>query len=130
LTAEHGFSKKHPPQRQAINAPGELTIDADFDRVRDAQFVQPGVGRLHFSGDPGFRLVPSRGCAGFDDLRKSLVSRHGKPPLVVAAPQTARNVNIVGNDHAARRGRPPQDGLALGVPGKNTQPVRVDQTGR
>ncbi|MNZ81536.1 hypothetical protein D3C78_1002070 [compost metagenome] len=89
--------------------------------------VQFQVGRLHAVGDPGAVGVVAGGGAGVDDSGKVLVEADLVVTLADELAQRARHVQFVGKQHGTRVGRPPEDRLAVLVPGEAAVAIGLHQ---
>ncbi|MNF66815.1 hypothetical protein D3C84_486130 [compost metagenome] len=92
-----------------------------------ALLVQLQIGGLHLVGDPGAVGIGARGGAGLDDGGEVVVE--GDPVALLAQQlfQAAGNMQFVRQQHRARVGRPPENWLAILVPGETAVAVRLHQ---
>lgn len=75
---EHGFTKHHASQVDAVQAPNEFTVYPGFHAVGMPGAMQGPVGSHHVGHDPGARLAcPGRAGTSADDSVKGTV----KPDL-------------------------------------------------
>ncbi|MNP25105.1 hypothetical protein D3C76_1178980 [compost metagenome] len=68
--AEHRFAKEQLAHGEAVQAPDQFAVLANFDRMSDAAAVQLAVGVAHGVGDPGAVSVVARRGAGGDHGRE------------------------------------------------------------
>lgn len=55
--ADHALAEKRPTQRKAVEAADKLVGLPAFDRMREADFMQPNKGLLDRVVDPGFGTI-------------------------------------------------------------------------
>ncbi|MCY1415782.1 hypothetical protein D9M71_312760 [compost metagenome] len=92
--------------------------------------VQFQIGGLHLVGDPGAVGVGSRCGAGLDDSGKVLVEGDSIALLAQQFSQAAGDMQFFREEYRARVGGPPQDWLAILVPGETTMAVSLHQSFR
>ena len=91
--------------------------------------VKVHIGPLQFRDYPGPVAVAPRFRAGLDDACEGMIES-GRNSLFAQCPfQAARDPETVRKEHGARVGGPPENRLALAVPGKDAAPVGVEQPG-
>ena len=123
---EHGFAVEHAADAHAVQTGAQRIALPQLETVGQAARVQGGVGLKHVGGDPG---------AGVGALRAALLHHAGEggvdPKMPIGAAteptcrffQRARHMQLLGPQHHARIGAPPQQRLARAEPGENTLPV-------
>ncbi|MNT06565.1 hypothetical protein D3C72_1412360 [compost metagenome] len=125
--AEHRLAEKQPAHGQAVQAAHQFTVLAYFNRMGEALLMQFEVGRLHAVGDPGAIGVVAGRRAGFDHGGKILVETDLVMALADELAQRARYVQFVGKQHRTWVGRPPEDRLAVLIPGEAAVAVGLYQ---
>ncbi len=92
-----------------------------------AALVQLQIGLLHGLADPGAVGVSAWGCAGADHGSEIPVEGHFIALFAQQLAQAAGYVQLIREEHGARIGRPPEDGLAFREPGEAAMAIGLDQ---
>ncbi len=95
--------------------------------MRHADFVQMDVGLLHRCGDPGAVRIAARACAALDHVAEGAVERHLEIALTHPLAQAARDMQLIRIEHCARIRRPPQQRLAVLIPGEAAMSIGRQQ---
>lgn len=125
--AEHRFAEEQPAHGQAVEAADQLSLLPDLHGVGNSAQVQLLVGQLHRRGDPGAVGVVTRRGTSLDHRPEVTVESDFEALLAQALGQAAGNVQFVGEQDGARVGRPPEDRLAILVPGEAAVAIGCDQ---
>ena len=127
LVGKHRLAEEHPAKRQTIQAADEFAPAPGLDRVSVAKRVKVAVGHRHLPCDPRAVLrIAHDARASIDHRSECRVHAHFKVASPDAFRQRARQPILVGVQHHPRIGTPPQQRLALAVPGVDTAPIGVD----
>lgn len=129
---EHRLPEHGTPQVDAIQARLQLAIHPGLHAVGDAHFVQLNISLDHVFGDPGALLLWARAAgAGPHDSFKLSVESDFEAALRTKTgqglPQAAPHPKALSGEHHAGIGAPPQDGLTIAEPGKDTVLVGSNQ---
>lgn len=127
---EHRFAAEHPAEGDAVQPADEFAVAAAFDRMGVTAVVQGGIGGAHGRCDPGAGGVRARPRAGGDDGFERGVERERESTVAQALGEAARDVHVGRREHGTRCRRPPQDRLAVGVPGEDAAAVGLEQARR
>jgi hypothetical protein len=92
--------------------------------MRVARPVQREIGRAHGAAEPGAFLPV--GAAGEHALEGG-VDAHFITLVAHVLGERARHLELIAMQHHARVGRPPEDRLGRGVPGKDAAAVGFEQ---
>jgi hypothetical protein len=129
---EHRFAEEHAADAQPVQAADQSPVHPGLDALHEAAPRQRRVGLLHLRHDPGTGLALARGGgAGRDHGRCVMVDAQ----FATGKTQEAANrllqrrvqLEVLHLQHHARVGAPPQQGLALAVPGKDAEPIGRQQ---
>lgn len=120
-SGKHRLGKEGASNRHAIQSADEATILPCLDGMGIAEFVQARVGVQHFICDPGssFGILLARPCTLFHHVPEADIKRDGVHILAKPSPEAAGDMELIGKQHGARIGRPPENRLIVVVPGKD-----------
>lgn len=118
---KHRLGKESPSDRHTIQSTDQATVLPCLDGMGVAEFVQACVGVQHVTRDPSSSLgvLRAQPCALFHEVSKAGIERDGEHIRAKASLETARDMELVGEQHGARIGRPPENGLIIVVPRKD-----------
>ena len=126
--AEHGFAEEGTADGHAVETADQpVGVVVHLDTVGVAGHVQPVVGVLHVFRDPGAVLARAGLGTGLDDGLEVGVETDVEAPVAQHLAQAAVHAELVREQHHARVRAPPQDGLALLVPGEDAAAVGGQQ---
>src|SRR5210317_1986056 len=98
--------------------------------MRPAGLVQALIGNDHVVRNPGSLLMAARAGAATDNVRKRGIETHFCCGPAQFAAQPTRNVQVALQKHTAWIRRPPQERLAVVIPGKYSPAVSSQQAFR
>jgi hypothetical protein len=138
---EHGFAVEHMADAYPIKAADQFAVQPDFRGVREAGLVQPAIAIDDIVRYPGAGAGAARLGAGAHDGFEgrveadfpAAVALRSAPALFEAAQRLAQavgNAEIGGLEHHARIGAPPENRLAVRIPGENALAIGVQQAQR
>ncbi len=132
--AEHGFAEHHGADVDHVQAANQFAVDPRFHRMGHAGAVQAHIGLHHGGQDPGAALAVARRLrASLDHPLEVVVDAHVETllglQLLNRLAQRAVQAELAREQHHARIGAPPKNGLARAVPGKDAARVRGHQRG-
>lgn len=134
LVGEHGFTKHHAAQIDAVKAPNEFASNPCFYAVSMPGPVQGAVGLHHVRNNPCTRLART-GLAGtgVDDMLECAIESYFAIWICLEAIQAFAQgpvqPEVLGMQHHARIGAPPKYWLAQAEPGEDSQRVSLNQCG-
>ncbi len=99
---EHGLAEEDTANDQPVESANQLITIPDLHRMRPAVGVQVPEGCRQLAGDPGARLMASRGRAGADDLAERSVVAHDQWRLAHFLRESSRDMQVSGPEDAAR----------------------------
>jgi len=109
FAADHRFSEKRAPEREAVEPADQLAVEPGFDRMRLTPRVQGGDSAFDLVIDPGVAAIfDALGAELYDRFEREVRGRHkllGKQRLL----ETARQVKTVEREDRARLGLDPVD---------------------
>src|SRR6267378_974499 len=120
-------SPKNTPQAHPVQTTHQRAVAPDLYAVSVLEAVQLEVGGAHVGGDPGAGTCRARRSAPIDDGGEIAIHRVTEAAVAQRLGEAARAVKLLGEQHRARIGRPPQHRLTRRVPRKDPPPVRCDE---
>src|SRR5690606_26123010 len=130
LQAEHGLAEEQVAGGDAVEPAYQLALAPHFDGMGNLQLVHAAIGLLHVIGDPGGGAFRTPGRAIGDDLGKGAIEGYLEFALAQQFAHAARDHELLRKQPHAYRRRPPQNGFAFLVPGKDAEGVCLYQPGR
>ena len=128
LVREHRLPEKHTADRNAVESAHEPAVAPSLDRVRVPGIMDANVGIDDRRRYPRAGLPRARySCARLDHGTKRAIGTDLQWLLLQALAQRPRDAELVDEQYHPRIGTPPQDRLAVAVPGENALPVGVLQ---
>ena len=126
---EHRLAEEDAVEGDAVKPAHQFSGKPALHRVCIAEAVHFDIGLLHRRSDPGAGF--SRGAdfgAGSDDFREGAVAAGAYVRVASIPLETSWSSELHREQHQARVGGPPEQGVSLGEPGENALAVGEEQT--